>query len=76
MDSCQKEMGRLAEHVMHLMFGALGLTQQDTKYVMPKYGCKSSPCPLQLNSHPICPDPAKAMGLAAHTDSSLLTLLC
>ncbi|KAM6584478.1 hypothetical protein CsatB_011480 [Cannabis sativa] len=75
MESCQKEMNRLAEHIMGLMFGSLGLTQQDTKNIKPKYGCQNSNGPLQLNSYPVCPDPTKAMGLAAHTDSSLLTLL-
>ncbi|XP_062088760.1 gibberellin 3-beta-dioxygenase 3-like [Humulus lupulus] len=76
MESCQKEMSRLAEHMMGLMFRSLGLSQQDSKYAKPKYGYKTSHGPLQLNSYPVCPDPTKAMGLAAHTDSSLLTLLC
>ncbi|PIA65317.1 hypothetical protein AQUCO_00100646v1 [Aquilegia coerulea] len=30
---------------------------------------------LQLNSYPPCPEPKRAMGLAAHTDSTLLTVL-
>ncbi|KAK8956041.1 Gibberellin 3-beta-dioxygenase 1 [Platanthera guangdongensis] len=30
---------------------------------------------LQLNSYPPCPEPEKAMGMAPHTDSGLLTVL-
>ncbi|GAV93047.1 2OG-FeII_Oxy domain-containing protein, partial [Cephalotus follicularis] len=30
---------------------------------------------LQLNYHPACPDPQRAMGLAAHTDSTLVTMV-
>ncbi|KAF4376427.1 hypothetical protein G4B88_000115 [Cannabis sativa] len=71
----RNEMNKLAETLLDLMFGSLGLTQEDTKQVKPKTGLKNPYGPLQLNSYPICPDPTKAMGLAAHTDTSLLTLL-
>ncbi|GAV77671.1 2OG-FeII_Oxy domain-containing protein, partial [Cephalotus follicularis] len=30
---------------------------------------------LQLNYYPACPDPERAMGLAAHTDSTLVTIV-
>ncbi|KAK9043820.1 hypothetical protein V6N11_072148 [Hibiscus sabdariffa] len=32
-------------------------------------------CVLQLNSYSVCPDTDRAMGLAPHTDTSLVTLL-
>lgn len=36
----------------------------------------TTPCTaLQLNSYPSCPDPNRAMGLAPHTDTFLLTIL-
>ncbi|XP_062075582.1 gibberellin 3-beta-dioxygenase 3-like [Humulus lupulus] len=75
METCQNEMNSLSETMVDLMFGSLGLTQEDTKYVKPKKGWKNPHGPLQLNSYPVCPDPTKAIGLAAHTDTSLLTLL-
>ncbi|KAK6236280.1 hypothetical protein SCA6_011617 [Theobroma cacao] len=54
-----------------------GLThEEDVKWFEPmKEGCDQSTCVLQLNSYPVCPDPGRAMGLAPHTDSSVLTLL-
>lgn len=57
------------------MLGSLGLTKEDIKWSGPKGEFTGAVAALQLNSYPACPDPDRAMGLAAHTDSSLLTIL-
>lgn len=64
----QKEMRRLAGTLMWLMLGSLGMCKGDIKWAG---SCDA----LQLNSYPACPDPDRAMGLAPHTDSTLLTIL-
>ncbi|KAL3824328.1 hypothetical protein ACJIZ3_020357 [Penstemon smallii] len=70
----QKAMKKLAGKLMWLMLGSLGITEDDVEWV----GCKGEErgcSALQLNSYPTCPDPDRAMGLAAHTDSTILTIL-
>ncbi|CAN4098370.1 unnamed protein product [Withania somnifera] len=72
----EKEMEKLAERLMWLMLGSLGITKDDAKWAVgPKGESKEGCAALQLNSYPACPDPGRAMGLAAHTDSTLLTIL-
>ncbi|KAL6972825.1 iron ascorbate-dependent oxidoreductase [Sarracenia purpurea var. burkii] len=68
-------MKQLAVRLMWLMLGPLGITQEDLKWAGPKADFKEANGPIQLNSYPTCPDPDRAMGLAAHTDSTLLTIL-
>jgi len=70
-----KEMKKLAERVMQLMLLSLGLTEEDIRWVGPMKEFRHTTPVLQLNSYPACPNPERAMGLAAHTDSSLLTIL-
>ena len=60
---------------MWLMLGSLGITRPDIKWACPKGDFKGASAALQMNSYPACPDPDRAMGLAAHTDSTLLTIL-
>lgn len=60
---------------MWLMLGSLGISKSDIKWAGPKGELKGASAALQLNSYPACPDPDRAMGLAAHTDSTLLTIL-
>ncbi|MCD7451292.1 gibberellin 3-beta-dioxygenase [Datura stramonium] len=69
----ENEMEKLAGRLMCLMLGSLGITKDDdVKWANgPRGGCSA----LQLNSYPACPDPDRAMGLAAHTDSTILTIL-
>ncbi|KAL9267046.1 Gibberellin 3-beta-dioxygenase 1-like protein [Drosera capensis] len=71
----QEEMKRLAGKIMWLMLGSLGITQEDLEWAGPARDFQDACAALQLNSYPKCPDPDRAMGLAAHTDSTLLTIL-
>ncbi|XP_062089663.1 gibberellin 3-beta-dioxygenase 1-like [Humulus lupulus] len=71
----ETEVKRLAGRLMWLMLGSLGITKADVKWAGPKGDFKGASAALQLNSYPACPDPDRAMGLAAHTDSTLLTIL-
>ncbi|XP_024980281.1 gibberellin 3-beta-dioxygenase 1-like [Cynara cardunculus var. scolymus] len=66
-----EEMNKLAEKLMSLMLGSLGVTMEDVQWANSNGSCPA----LQFNSYPACPDPERAMGLAAHTDSTLLTIL-
>ncbi|KAJ6823450.1 GA 3-oxidase 1 [Iris pallida] len=69
-----KEMKKLAERLMQLMLLSLGLTAQDDQEEEEEY-FRDITAALQLNSYPACPEPDRAMGLASHTDSGLLTIL-
>ncbi|XP_072998456.1 gibberellin 3-beta-dioxygenase 1-like [Typha latifolia] len=69
LDEYNKVMKDLAGKVLHLILQSLGLSEDDVRWAGPVTTV------VQLNSYPACPDPDRAMGLAAHTDSSLLTVL-
>ncbi|CAI0422561.1 unnamed protein product [Linum tenue] len=70
-------MQKLAQTLMWLMLGSLGITKEDLNWRGPKkeVAAGSSSAAIQLNHYPACPDPDRAMGLAPHTDSTLLTIL-
>ncbi|KAG6430019.1 hypothetical protein SASPL_108078 [Salvia splendens] len=75
-DEYQKAMNKLAGRLMWLMLGSLGVSSDDVKWASPKrHGTQEGCAALQMNSYPACPDPDRAMGLAAHTDSTILTVL-
>ncbi|KAK8697985.1 hypothetical protein V6N13_114117 [Hibiscus sabdariffa] len=58
------------------MLDSLGLTREDDmKWFQRKNESDQTQCVFQLNSYPVCPDPDRAVGLAPHTDTSLITLL-
>ena len=71
----QKELKTLSERTMKLMLESLALSPEDPKWFKPKTGRTEAQYLLQLNSYPVCSDPSRVMGMAAHTDSSLLTVL-
>lgn len=68
----EKELQKLAGRLMWLILESLGISQEDVEWAGPN---KEAGAAIQLNSYPACPDPDRAMGLAAHTDSTLLTIL-
>lgn len=71
MENYENEMKMLSEKVTKMIFNILGISQQENKWVGSNNHCGA----IQLNFYPSCPDPNKAMGLAPHTDTSLLTIL-
>ncbi|CAE6184234.1 unnamed protein product [Arabidopsis arenosa] len=78
MEEYQKAMDDLSHRLISMLMGSLGLTHENLGWLVPDKtgsGTDSIQSFLQLNSYPVCPDPHLAMGLAPHTDSSLLTIL-
>nr|UXL73232.1 2-oxoglutarate-dependent dioxygenase GA 3-oxidase [Jasminum sambac] len=73
----EKEMNKLAERIMWLILGSLNINKEDITWAGSKDDQfqEGSSAVLQLNSYPACPDPDRAMGLAAHTDSTIVTIL-
>ncbi|KAK4785428.1 hypothetical protein SAY86_002117 [Trapa natans] len=70
-----KEMKRLAGRIMWLILGSLGISEKEIRWVGSNRDFAEACAALQLNSYPPCPDPTRAMGLAAHTDSTIFTIL-
>lgn len=68
-------MNKLAGKLMWLLMASLGISKDDLQWAGPSGDFKGTSGALQMNSYPTCPDPDRAMGLAAHTDSTLLTIL-
>ncbi|KAJ1429093.1 Oxoglutarate/iron-dependent dioxygenase [Sesbania bispinosa] len=71
----EEAMKKLAGKVMWLMLTSLGISKEDLKWAGPRGEFNGACAALHLNSYPSCPDPDRAMGLAPHTDSTLLTIL-
>lgn len=74
MDNYQKKMKSLAYKILVITLNALGLDEEDQEKVSSAFLYQSDGA-LQLNSYPSCPNPSRAVGLAPHTDSLLLTIL-
>lgn len=73
----EKEMRSLAGRLMKLILESIGVSEEELKWAVgPRSDQSKGRCSaIQLNSYPACPDPGRAMGLAEHTDSTLLTIL-
>lgn len=68
-------MQKLASKLMWLALNSLGVSEEDIKWARVNSDLTWAQSALQLNHYPVCPEPDRAMGLAAHTDSTLLTIL-
>ncbi|XP_020517518.1 gibberellin 3-beta-dioxygenase 3 [Amborella trichopoda] len=66
----QSEMKSLTVKLLELILEWVGAGKEDLNW---EVGDSSGV--TQLNSYPSCPEPSRAMGLAPHTDSSLLTVI-
>ncbi|XP_020578000.1 gibberellin 3-beta-dioxygenase 1-like [Phalaenopsis equestris] len=75
MKAYRKEMKKLAARLMRLMLLSLGLHEDEVAQVGPLKELSDAAEVIQLNSYPACPEPERAIGMAAHTDSALLTVL-
>lgn len=71
MENYQKQMKILAEKLTRIILNFLGISKEESEWV----GSSGSNGAVQLNYYPQCPEPNRAMGLAPHTDTSLLTIL-
>ncbi|CAD5317735.1 Oxoglutarate/iron-dependent dioxygenase [Arabidopsis suecica] len=71
------EMEKLASRLLYCILGSLGVTVEDIEWAhkLEKSGSKVGRGAIRLNHYPVCPEPERAMGLAAHTDSTILTIL-
>lgn len=65
----ERAMKDLASKLMALILESLGLKARD--YSWGDKNCAA----LQMNHYPSCPRPTQTMGMAEHTDSTLLTVL-
>ncbi|XAR70924.1 Gibberellin 3-beta-dioxygenase [Bertholletia excelsa] len=74
MEEYQKEMKALAHRLLLLILKTLSVSDEEIRrWAVDVQG--SAADALQLNSYPACPEPSRAIGLAPHTDSMLLTIL-
>ncbi|KAK8936587.1 Gibberellin 3-beta-dioxygenase 1 [Platanthera zijinensis] len=75
MEEYMKEMKKVGERVMRLMLLSLGLDEEEVDGIGAVAELARAAEALQLNSYPACPQPERAIGMAAHTDSGFLTVL-
>ncbi|XP_054788993.1 gibberellin 3-beta-dioxygenase 1-like [Prosopis cineraria] len=69
MEEIQKQLKNVVEKVTGMILNLLGVCDKEKKWV------KSDNQTLQMNSYPSCPDPDRAIGLAQHKDTSIITIL-
>ncbi|XP_022131978.1 gibberellin 3-beta-dioxygenase 1-like isoform X2 [Momordica charantia] len=76
MEEYQIQMRALADKIIRLVFKFLDISEQVIEKLSPSSNDVGQLyTALRLNSYPPCPDPSQVMGLAAHTDTSLFTIL-
>ncbi|KAK7352749.1 hypothetical protein VNO80_18177 [Phaseolus coccineus] len=71
MEDYEKQMKVLAERVTEMLFDLLNISEEKRKWV----GANDTGTALQLNFYPSCPEPNRTMGLAPHTDTSVITVV-
>ncbi|TVU21526.1 hypothetical protein EJB05_31167, partial [Eragrostis curvula] len=76
MEEFHKEMRALADKLLQLFLKALGLSDEQVSAVEAerKIG-ETMTATMHLNWYPRCPDPQRALGLIAHTDSGFFTFV-
>ncbi|KAB2629401.1 gibberellin 3-beta-dioxygenase 1-like [Pyrus ussuriensis x Pyrus communis] len=74
MDDYQNQMKALAQKLIHIFFKSLDINFEEFDWLNDS-GLSSPSTALQLNSYPPCPDPTRALGMATHTDTSLVTIV-
>ncbi|KAL0905787.1 hypothetical protein M5K25_024225 [Dendrobium thyrsiflorum] len=75
MEKYNKKMKEVAGKLLNLMLLSLGIDEEEAGRAGLIKDLQQAMEVLQLNSYPACPEPEKAIGMAAHTDSGLLTIL-
>ncbi|XP_047306643.1 gibberellin 3-beta-dioxygenase 1-like [Impatiens glandulifera] len=77
MDRYQLKMKELSLKLLVLILKSIEGLSHDviTKWVDVIHKSGTNTNAMQLNSYPPCPDPNRALGMAPHTDSLLLTVL-
>nr|CAB3472010.1 unnamed protein product [Digitaria exilis] len=76
MEEFHKEMRVLADKLLELFLRALGLTHEQVAAVEAERRiAETMTATMHLNWYPRCPDPRRAVGLIAHTDSGFFTFV-
>lgn len=71
----QKRMKELAQTLVQIILKSLGgVSEEEINWIRSTL-TEDATTALQLNSYPLCPEPNRAMGLAPHMDTSLVTIL-
>ncbi|XP_052208799.1 gibberellin 3-beta-dioxygenase 1-like [Diospyros lotus] len=73
MEEYQKAMKTLAHKLLLIILKSLDVYEEEKQWSAMVQNSDAGA--LQLNSYPSCPDPTRAIGLAPHTDTLLLTIL-
>lgn len=76
MEEFHREMRALSDRLMELFLAALGLTGDQAAAVEAEHRiAETMTATMHLNWYPKCPDPKRALGLIAHTDSGFFTFV-
>ncbi|XP_028802353.1 gibberellin 3-beta-dioxygenase 1-like [Neltuma alba] len=69
MEEIQKQLKIVAEKVTGVILEILGVRDEEKKWI------KGDNVAFRMNSYPSCPEPDRALGLAEHKDTSIITFL-